>query len=291
MKPYYERGGIQIYHADWRDVVPHLNPGEIDAVVTDPPYGFGLDTWDQAPDMDAFFLAVERLEPAFVSTFCQMPFLLTVAQAAKERKWHYCEHISWIKRNTTPSARLSRSHESVLIYAPKKTRKFHKTRGPYEDVRVPGVLVDIVSLTAIHRTVGFYRQQARQGGQATESKRGDIATLDRFANGRPPKVNGAAEVNYTNVWSFMPPNNKDKSKDPSKLCHVSMKPVPICQRLIEMTSAHDGCTLDPFMGTGSTLVAAHLLGRRAIGVEVSEKYCEVAAKRLEQAVLQLEISA
>jgi site-specific DNA-methyltransferase (adenine-specific) len=66
--------------------------------------------------------------------------------------------------------------------------------------------------------------------------------------------------------------------------HPTQKPSELMARVIQLFS-EGWSVLDPFMGSGTTLRAAKDLGRRAIGIEICEKYCEIAAKRLSQRVL------
>ncbi|TXH49890.1 MAG: site-specific DNA-methyltransferase [Desulfurellales bacterium] len=69
--------------------------------------------------------------------------------------------------------------------------------------------------------------------------------------------------------------------------HPTQKPMPFIRDLVERFTASGQIILDPFMGSGTTLVAAKNLGRKAIGIELEEKYCEIAVKRLRQGVLPL----
>lgn len=69
--------------------------------------------------------------------------------------------------------------------------------------------------------------------------------------------------------------------------HRSQKPIQLIRRLVADGSSDSALIFDPFMGSGTTLVAAKQLGRRAIGVEIEEHWCEVAAKRLQQEVMPL----
>jgi adenine-specific DNA-methyltransferase len=82
----------------------------------------------------------------------------------------------------------------------------------------------------------------------------------------------------TDVWSFatVPPY-------PGK--HPCEKPLSMLAHMIETTSRPGDLILDPFAGSGSTLFAARTYGRRAIGIELDERYCEIAARRLAQDTL------
>lgn len=93
-------------------------------------------------------------------------------------------------------------------------------------------------------------------------------------DGVPMRWNGGGQHA---VWRV----NKENSE------HPTGKPLDLVQRLVGLFSDEGETVLDPFAGGGSTLVAAKNLRRRAIGVELREDYCEIAARRLAQNVLDL----
>ncbi len=69
--------------------------------------------------------------------------------------------------------------------------------------------------------------------------------------------------------------------------HPTAKPLAVFEDLVSKFTAEGGLVLDPFAGSGTTLLAARNLGRKAIGVELEEKYCELIAKRLDATPLPL----
>ena len=69
--------------------------------------------------------------------------------------------------------------------------------------------------------------------------------------------------------------------------HPTEKPLQLIQKYVSIGSRKGDLILDPYMGSGTTLLAAKNLGRRAIGIDIEEKYCEMAVKRLAPGVLPI----
>jgi DNA modification methylase len=91
------------------------------------------------------------------------------------------------------------------------------------------------------------------------------------------------------AWTSMDKPSKafDERRNPDgRRQHPTQKPLSLFQWCIQQSET-SGVILDPFMGSGTTLRAAKDLGREAIGIEIEERYCEIAAERLAQEVLPL----
>jgi site-specific DNA-methyltransferase (adenine-specific) len=85
----------------------------------------------------------------------------------------------------------------------------------------------------------------------------------------------------TDVWTFRP-------VAPYHGKHPCEKPAEMLQHMVSVSTREDDLVLDPFAGSGSTLEAARNLGRRAIGIEQDERWCEQIANRLSQGTLEME---
>ena len=88
-------------------------------------------------------------------------------------------------------------------------------------------------------------------------------------------------VSYT--WKGLIWEGSKNGKAIPRRVHPTQKPVSVMAWCLDLFDAETVC--DPYMGSGTTLVAAKLAGRRAVGIEIEERYCEIAANRLLQGVL------
>ena len=206
-KPYYEHAGIAIYHADCRDILPHLDP--VDLVLTDPPYGINIvkvggEKWIVPKDYIPVYGDDKPFDPSVVLPYGKIKMLFGGNYYADKLPASSCWLI-WDKDNTGNFA----DCELIWTNMPTAVRKF------------------------------------------------------KF------RWNGCLQENMS---------QKEYRE------HPTQKPVPLMRWCIEKSKT-TGTILDPFMGSGTTLVAAKQLGRKAIGIEIEEKYCEIAVQRLAQEVL------
>jgi site-specific DNA-methyltransferase (adenine-specific) len=267
----------QIYHGDCLEVMKDIDDKSIDLVLTDPPYGIGLDVWDIKVDIEKFTKQVNRVltEEGFYVFFGQMPTIIEwINQANQLLKFK--DHISWVKRTITPSKRLNRGHEEIMIYS-KNGTKFYNTKGKYEDVKVTGISFDTATIEAVKRYIsslhatinGSKKEIVRPGKSNSLYKRYHLPSF------RAPEY-----VNYTNVWSFLPQNNKNRNK--TEFGHPTTKPLLLVKRLVEMLTLENMIVLDPFIGSGTTAIACQELNRKFIGMELSKEYYDMAQKRVNQ---------
>jgi len=112
--------------------------------------------------------------------------------------------------------------------------------------------------------------------------RAHVGTEAVFLVGEWPKV----PCHSGSILRSVITNVGNPSSPAGKTGHPHAKPVDLMRGLIEITDPGH-IILDPFCGSGSTLRAAKDLGRRAIGIEIDERYCETAALRCAQEVLAI----
>lgn len=247
MKPYYEEDGITIYHGDCRKVLPHLDGEGVvaDAIVTDPPYGDTSLDWDRKVD------GWLREVPPTPQIWCfgSMRFFLEHGSDFTDEGWKYGQEVVWEKHNGSGfhADRFKRVHEFAV----------HWYRGEWGKLHL-----EVPTRPGIGKITVRRKQRPPHAGEIADS-------TYTSEDGGPRLMRSVLEVR----------------SEHGRAVHPTQKPLGIISPLIRYSVTPGGLVLDPFMGSGSTLLAARQLGRRAIGIEISEEYCEAAVRRLGQGEL------
>lgn len=241
MKPYYDEGGITIYHGDARNIASAISA---DIALVDPPYGETSLRWDRWQVGWPHWFS-----PRLRSMWCFGSLRMFYQHAQEFSPWQLAQDIVWEKHNGSNfhADRFRRVHEQVVQFY----------RGNWIDVyKSPQFTAD-----ATRRTV---RRKERP------PHTGEIADSTYMSvDGGPRLQRSVIQVRSTH----------------GSAVHPTQKPIGILLPLIEYSCPPHGTVLDPFMGSGSTLIAARQTGRKAIGIEVAEEYCELAVQRLAQMTL------
>jgi len=209
MKPYYQDEWVTIYHGDCRDILPELP--KVDLVLTDPPYGVGIDyaSYDDALK-DTTAMVIDFIKMAVTKSDIVMftagkwDTELSLYQKFPPR-WRLC----WYKGSqSTASAVGFNDWEAVLVYGDKVHRNAHDY---------------------------FYALPERMGAYG----------------------------------------------------HPCPKPLKFYTTLISRFTKVGETVLDPFLGSGTACRSSLNINRKCIGIEIEEKYCEIAAQRCSQSVMDL----
>jgi site-specific DNA-methyltransferase (adenine-specific) len=248
-QPYYEQDGITIYLGDAREVLPALQDSSIDFIFTDPPYGHNNNNGDLIHRREA---ALGRL-PSGADTPQGRPIANDGAEANDLVRWAF--------------------DQFDRLLAPGCCCCCGGGGGPDPQFARWSLWLD--------EAVGFKQMVVWDKGpmgMGWHYRR----SYETVLVGEKP---GAAcrwfdETNkIENIIRHIP------KIIPSAADHPTPKPIELACHFIGLHTKPGQLVLDPFAGHGSTLEAAKLCGRRAIGIEIEERYCEIAANRLAQGVL------
>lgn len=260
------------------DVVRLMGGVKASCVITDPPYNLDMESWDNEFSLARLLDVIAPHFHGFMATFCQMPIMLQFAVDLQSHNMIYRDCVVWLKRmSSTAALPLNRSYENILLYSTDKSISYVETKGYYTDVKLPLVEVGALSFDAIDRYIKDLQHALKEGKKSPIlSDRNTHNAAFRYmplVSDRSPEF-----ANFTNVWSFTPEAQATRGDGHGD--HPTMKPVKALVRLCELLAKTGDTVFDPFLGSGTTLVACEQTGQRGFGMEISEAYCAVTLQRL-----------
>lgn len=257
MTPYYQDKWVTIYHGDCREILPYLS--EVDLIITDPPW----------------FISKE----------------ITICRSTNARYKYKGKDISL----NFGSWDLFQDEDEYFQFTDgwiKRAAKCLKGRGHFVcffDENRSSYLIEIAKRYGLISRQHLYWIKTNPTPRAR--KVNFMVAVEHACWFTKNCITGATfnyELGQQANYVMAPIPGRTTTRDDGVRVHPTQKPYKVLATWIKYLSCPNDLILDPFLGSGSTCYAAKKLNRRAIGIEVDERYCEVAVRRCAQAVLELE---
>lgn len=254
---------IELYQGDCLEVMDRLieQGVKVDAIICDIPYGTTACSWDEVIPIYQMFNKLYQLrnnEHTPIILFGSQPFTSVLIQTnithfeGFKYEWIYQKVVG---SNFTQAGYMPiKEHENILVFGQKgkKTNYY-----PIMQERAEG---------GKKRLETPYFTNSKEGGDV-------IGNIERNNAGKK-----YSEMRYpSSVQKF---NNREKN---ARGLHPTQKPVSLMEYLIKTYTQENDTILDFAMGSGTTGVACKNTNRNFIGIELNEKYFEIAKKRIEEA--------
>ncbi len=246
MKPYYERDGIVLYCGDSREVLPTLEA--VDHVITDPPYA-----------RDVY----QRLGMPNTKVGSGTPGRLGIGN-------HQYSSASIEKLAVGSIGFIDEMLDGVALDIERLTKRWALVFSDAESIHRWRAQLEAAGMRYV-RTGAWVKPDPMPQFSGDRPSVGFEPCTIVHSQG-PMRWNGGG---LPAVWTY------NIAKGDARPDHPCPKPLPLMMRLVEQFTDRNETILDPCAGSATTLVAAKTLGRKAIGIELEEGWCEDAARRLE----------
>jgi len=248
-KSYFETDYIRIYNEDILKL-DSIKENSIDLIVTSPPYNVDVkyETYDDKIPYDKYLEFTEKwLNKCYHFAKDDGRLCLNIPlDKNKGGQQSVCADL------TTIAKKIGWKYHATIIWNEQNISR-RTAWGSWLSASAPFVIAPVEVIVVLYK---------KRWKKTSGSRKSDM-TRDEF-------------LEWTNaVWNF-------SGESKNKIGHPSPFPVELPRRCIKMFSFVEDMVLDPFLGSGTTLIACLQTGRKGIGVDIDSKYCELAVKRLKE---------